>query len=168
MNADGAYLVLHFERLHSRPVRLLWVSLAMADRDSFSITLAHASNLIAQARDQGYAETRESLKYYTSAVQAVSKRLQISTDSTSDGVIGTILGFACLDVSPQLTRVFFDTNQIQITYRNWQRWNAHMNGVQKIVQLRGGAGLLQTSYELQMIAFWYLPKRLNDSLSTWS
>jgi murein L,D-transpeptidase YcbB/YkuD len=70
----------------------------MADKDAFNITLAHASNLLAQARNQKYSETRESLKYYTSSVQAVSKRLQHATERTSDGVIGTILGFACLDV----------------------------------------------------------------------
>jgi topoisomerase IA-like protein len=70
----------------------------MSDDTAFNITLAHASNMLAQSRNEGKGETREALQYYTSAMQAVSKRLQDDKDGTSDGVIGTILGFACLDV----------------------------------------------------------------------
>ena len=70
----------------------------MSDSSAFHITLAYASMLFAQEHNQCTGETIESMKHYTTSVHAVSKRLQDAVDSTSDGVIGTILGFACLDV----------------------------------------------------------------------
>lgn len=87
------------EKLYHRHIRMLWITIAMYDEDSFNITLAHASNLLAKHQGLGYFETEESIKYYTITVQAVSKRLQAPSESTSDGLIGTILGLACLDVS---------------------------------------------------------------------
>jgi hypothetical protein len=76
----------------------MWVTVAMSDSSAFHITLAHASILLAQEPNQWTGETTESMKHYTTSVHAVSKRLQDPVDSTSDGVVATILGFACLDV----------------------------------------------------------------------
>jgi len=76
----------------------MWITIAMSDSSAFHITLAHASNLLAQEHNQWTGETTESMKHYTTSLHAVSKRLQDPVDSTSDGVIGAILGFACFDV----------------------------------------------------------------------
>lgn len=70
----------------------------MSDSSAFHITLAKASILHAQELNQWTGETTDSMKHYTTSVHAVSKRLQDPVDSTSDGVIATILGLACLDV----------------------------------------------------------------------
>jgi len=48
--------------------------------------------------NQWTGETTELIKHYSTSLHAVSKRLQDPVDSTSDGVIGAILGFACLDI----------------------------------------------------------------------
>lgn len=79
-------------------MRAMWITIAMSDSSAFHITLAHASILLAREHNQWAGETAESMKHYTTSVHAVSKRLQDSVDSISEGVIGTILGFACLDV----------------------------------------------------------------------
>jgi hypothetical protein len=79
---------------------MLWISIAMFDADSFFVTMAHASNLQAKARNpiRGYQETTESMEYYTNIVRAVSRRLQDTAENTGDALIGTILGLVCLDV----------------------------------------------------------------------
>jgi len=84
--------------LQRLPMRATWASIAMSDSSAFHITLAHASILLAQEHNQLNIETTELMQHYTATLHAVSKRLQDPVDSISDGVIGTILGFACLDV----------------------------------------------------------------------
>jgi hypothetical protein len=76
----------------------MWITIGMSDSSAFGITLASASLALAQESRQAAGETTESMTHYTTSVHAVSKRLQDPVDSTSDGVIGAILGFACLDV----------------------------------------------------------------------
>jgi hypothetical protein len=76
----------------------MWITIAMSHNSAFYLTLAHASNMIAQEHSKWTGETTESMKYYTTSVQAVSKQLQSPVHSTSDEVIATIIGFTCLDV----------------------------------------------------------------------
>jgi hypothetical protein len=81
-----------------RPMRTMWINIAMSDSSSFHVTLAHASALFAPGPHEDLSETTESLKHYTASVQAVSRRLQDPVESISDSIIGTVLGFSCLDV----------------------------------------------------------------------
>jgi len=76
------------------------MTIGMSDSGAFGITLASASLALAQESRQAARDTTESVKHYTTSVHAVRKRLQDPVDRTSDGVISTILGFACLDVRP--------------------------------------------------------------------
>jgi hypothetical protein len=55
----------------------------------------------AETGDQD-AETAESVKYYTMSLHSVTRRLQDPVDGVSEGVMGTVLGFACHDVSSAL------------------------------------------------------------------
>ena len=80
-------------------MRVMWMTIGMSDSSAFNITLASAYLALARESRQPAGETTESMKHYTNSVHAVSKRLRDPVDSTSDGVIGAILGFACLDVS---------------------------------------------------------------------
>jgi hypothetical protein len=79
-------------------MRTLWINIAMSDSSSFHVTLAHASSLFAGGVNENPTETTESLQHYTASVQDVSKRLLDPVENTSDSIIGTILGFSCLDV----------------------------------------------------------------------
>jgi hypothetical protein len=74
-------------------MRALWITIAMSDSSAFHLTLAHASQFLAEA-----GETSESMKHYTTSVRTVSRRLRDPVDGISDGIIGTILGFVCYDV----------------------------------------------------------------------
>ncbi|RFU24341.1 hypothetical protein B7463_g11997, partial [Scytalidium lignicola] len=124
--------------LQHHPMRAIWITIGMSDTSAFHLTLSSASLTLAQKCNQAAGETTESINYYTTAAHTISERLQDPVDSTSDGVVGTILGFACLDN----------------TVGNWERWQLHMNGLQKVLELRGGIESLQTSHILQVTAFW--------------
>jgi hypothetical protein len=87
-------------------MRTMWINIAMSDTSSFHVTLAHASSLFAPGPHEDPGETTESLSHYTASVQAVSKRLQDPVESISDSIIGTILGFSCLDVRRYTIYVF--------------------------------------------------------------
>jgi hypothetical protein len=80
-------------------MRVTWITIGMSDSSAFNLTLASASVALAQESNPAARETIESMKYYTTSIRALKQRLQDPVDSTSDGVISTILGFACLDVS---------------------------------------------------------------------
>jgi hypothetical protein len=84
--------------MSDRPIRLMWIRLAMFDQDSFNLTLASASNMLAQSKDPSCVETVESMNFYTASVEAVSRRLRDPRDRISNELVGTILGFTCLDV----------------------------------------------------------------------
>ena len=90
--------MLEAQSLHKRSIRMLWITIGMLDRDAFNITMANAANFLASSQGLGYVETTESTHFYTITVQAVSKRLATPSESTTDGLIGAILGLACLDV----------------------------------------------------------------------
>lgn len=62
--------------------------------------LAHMQNSHSEnPSEHQITDDYEALEFYTLSVQAVQKRLQNSVD---DGVLGAILGFACMDVSSTL------------------------------------------------------------------
>ncbi|KIW03913.1 uncharacterized protein PV09_04756 [Verruconis gallopava] len=131
------FMVQH-RSLYQRPMASIWLSIGMADKDCFYITLAQASNSLSRFQGNPYPETPESIRFYSKAVKALNKRISCDADRTSDGVVGTILGLAYLDM----------------TYNKWERWRVHMNGLKRVLELRGGANTLQSSYELQMTTFW--------------
>jgi hypothetical protein len=82
---------------NSQNMRDVWMSSATHDRTAFQLTLANAA--LHLANRTGETETTESIGYYTIAARMTEQRLQSPDDSISDGVIVTVLGFACHDVS---------------------------------------------------------------------
>lgn len=89
--------MMYTELPKKQPMRLLWVSIAMLDRDSFNITMAIASNMLGRVNGEQH-ETTEAMQYYTASVQSISKRLLHPHEGLKDTVLGTVLGLACLDV----------------------------------------------------------------------
>ena len=95
--------VIESESMSDRPIHMLWVRIAMFDQDSFVLSLASASNMLAQRYDPLCLETAESMKYYTATVEAVGRRLRDTRQRISDELVGTVLGFTCLDVGSRGT-----------------------------------------------------------------
>ena len=83
-----------------RPLLHIWYTIGVSDKGAFNITLASAlfhQNLFLGKKD---ADGPESTMYYTNSIQSMTQRLQDPRESTSDGVVGTILGLSCYDVCP--------------------------------------------------------------------
>jgi hypothetical protein len=74
------------------------------DASAFKLLLAsvcakYEQTKIPGPQGQPTAESLQATTYYWAAVGEVKKRLLDPKDGISEGVIGTVLGFACLDVS---------------------------------------------------------------------
>lgn len=85
-----------------RPFRKEWFSMAVVDTSAYYILLANASlymNSIITHGGWEYSDCQESSEYYRTCLTTMSKRLGSQTERSSEGVITTILGFLCHDVS---------------------------------------------------------------------
>lgn len=87
------------ERRDYRPLIEEWFTASMCDKSAFQLTMASAAVIYGVEAGDRQSETVESLKYYNMSLQSVNMRLQDPVDGISEGVIGTVLGFACHDVS---------------------------------------------------------------------
>ncbi|KAF2672871.1 hypothetical protein BT63DRAFT_138760 [Microthyrium microscopicum] len=110
----------------------------MSDSSALNLTLATAALAISRRFNYKIEDSTECLTYYTASLQEINQRLQDPKESASDGVVGTILGFAC-----------FDTN-----IGNWDRWKLHMSGLQKIIKVRGGLQSFLGLHILQTTILW--------------
>jgi hypothetical protein len=85
-----------------RPFRRLFVTLAIFDSSARSLVMANAAVFLGQewrsSRD-AFAFTPEAADYYSQSCKELSVRLGDPVDRISDGVITTVLGFLCHDVS---------------------------------------------------------------------
>lgn len=94
-----------------RPLGPIWFTVGMIDKSAFQLTLGNAAYCFnretglyrGQVFDSG--ETEESMKFYTMAMESVKRRLRDPIDGVSEGVIGSVLGFACHDVRILFSRL---------------------------------------------------------------
>jgi hypothetical protein len=94
-----------------RPLGPIWFTVGMIDKSAFQLTLGNAAYCFnretglysGEVFDSG--ETEESMKFYTQAMESVKKRLRDPIDGVSEGVIGSVLGFACHDVRILLSSI---------------------------------------------------------------
>jgi hypothetical protein len=70
----------------------------MSDQSAFHLAMANAALFFDREIGSENVESSESTKYYTMSLQVINKRLQDPVDKISEGVMGTVLGFACHDV----------------------------------------------------------------------
>ncbi|KAH8430860.1 uncharacterized protein LDX57_008524 [Aspergillus melleus] len=117
MSADSDYVF--------RPFRAIWFSMAMTDASAFLVSLANAAmflDQIHQRKAYQYEKSVECLTFYGKCVKEVTRRLENSNDRVSAGVITTILGLICHE----------------LYVGTLARSRAHLAGVQRIIQVRGG------------------------------
>jgi hypothetical protein len=87
-----------------KPLGPIWFTIGMIDKSAFQLTLGNAAYCFnketglyqGELFDRG--ETAESMSFYTMAMESVKRRLRDPIDGVSEGVIGSVLGFACHDV----------------------------------------------------------------------
>jgi len=86
---------------HYRPFRTVWFTMSLHDHSAFRLAMANAAMFLAEKhRPQTfrYEDCHEALKYYGQCVRQITDRLADPVDSTSEGVVTTILGLICHDV----------------------------------------------------------------------
>ncbi|KAH8811310.1 hypothetical protein F5884DRAFT_749701 [Xylogone sp. PMI_703] len=82
-------------------------------------------------------ENLEALKYYTNSVELMNGKLNATINVASDNIINTVMGMAGYDLRTL----------------NFNRWLTHMNGLQKMIQGRGGLKALNSTH-LEMMVSW--------------
>lgn len=116
--------------------------MALADYCAFHLYLANAALFLYQVSNQGsieYSDCAEAGKYFGACLNQVTQRLEDQSDRVSPGLITTILGLLCYNVSPLkfvLASQYRDI--LQVCRGRWDGTQMHMNALERIMQLRGG------------------------------
>ncbi|KAH7136397.1 hypothetical protein EDB81DRAFT_693487 [Dactylonectria macrodidyma] len=135
--------IVHFmmSQLETRytPFHGIWARMGFSD--SNALYLSMATTLLSQDRRGNIPAHRttdnsEAVEYYSKALKGLSKRLSDPFDQTSPGVIATIIGCLCHDVQ----------------LGEWERWSAHIDGLDQVFKLRGGTDGLEN--HIPLLAFW--------------
>lgn len=72
--------------------------MSLSDPALFYEILSHISRDVT-ASQTDYKGEKQAFTFHSQALQSVNKRLSDPVESVSDGVIATIIGFACFSVS---------------------------------------------------------------------
>jgi hypothetical protein len=83
-------------RHNFQPFRDHWYPLGLADPAAMHQVLANAAiQMVGLRRDT--QDTEKSLSYHVAAIHSVNRRLADASQSTSDGLLGAILGVSYTD-----------------------------------------------------------------------
>jgi hypothetical protein len=103
-----------------------WFYMALLDPSSYYLCLANAALFMDQQVTRRttleYTDSVESTKYYSKCLTQLTKQLACQIQSISEGAITTVLGFVCHSFS----------------IGDWNRCEMHMQGLARIIRLRGG------------------------------
>jgi len=90
-----------------------WFPVGLNDAASFYQVLSNAALNVnnARLRTTG-AESIDSLTYHMKALSLVRKRIESLVDTTSDGLLSTVIGFACYNVCYD----FFNSKSLSTNY----------------------------------------------------
>jgi hypothetical protein len=97
-------LLVHDDRNGNfRPFRDCWFPIAMLDAAAFHQVLSNSALQLASLKAEGTQETVESMRYHTRAIESVQQRISDPVLGITDGIIVTIIAFACHDVCLLIT-----------------------------------------------------------------
>jgi len=103
-----------------------WFYMALLEPSSYYLCLANAALVMDQQVTRRttleYTDSVESTKYYSKCLTQLNKQLASSVHTISEGAITTVLGFVCHSSS----------------IGNWNLCEMHMQGLARIIRLRGG------------------------------
>ncbi|KAH7385213.1 hypothetical protein DE146DRAFT_193898 [Phaeosphaeria sp. MPI-PUGE-AT-0046c] len=137
MNMEASFLIDYLlvsagPRL--QPIKETWLPLSLSDPALFYEILSHISRDIT-ASFPGYADEKQACMLHSKALQSVNKRLSDPVANVSDGIIATIIGFAC----------FSHSN------RDWATYDMHMEGLRTIIKLKGGVHTIDHNRFLRLL-----------------
>jgi hypothetical protein len=128
--------------------------MSLSDPALFYEILSHISRGIT-ASFPGYANGNQAFELHSQALQSVNKRLSDPVASVSDGIIATILGFACFSVSCLLRVRDRYVNEMQHSDRDWASYDMHMEGLRTIIGLKGGVHAIDHNRILRLLLSGY-------------
>jgi hypothetical protein len=85
-----------------RPFRKVWIQIGLSDPTAFQLSLASAQlfrNSMSGSPDLDITDNEKSAKHYYKAVKQLSDRLGDELECLRPGVVATVLGCICHDVS---------------------------------------------------------------------
>ncbi|KAI1804953.1 hypothetical protein F4811DRAFT_570589 [Daldinia bambusicola] len=126
---------------HYRPFRFTWLTMGLSDTAAWQITLANAASYRKASQDSVTAEyscSVEAMKWYTLSLASITKRLADPNETDSEGLIVAITGFVCHDA----------------TLGNFDRFCIHMDGLQRLINRKGGLDSLSSPF-LRFMISWY-------------
>lgn len=128
--------------------------MSLSDPALFYEILSHISR-DTTASFPGHAKEKQAFALHSQALQSVNKRLSDPVESVSDGIIATILGFACFSVSwlPSFRDRY--ANEMQHSDRDWARYDMHMEGLRTIIRLKGGVHVIDHNRILRLVLSGY-------------
>jgi hypothetical protein len=128
--------------------------MSLSDPALFYETSSHISRDIT-ASFSGYVKENQGLTLHSQALGSVNKRLSDPIESISDGIIATILGFACFSVSCLLSSRDRYANEMHHSDGDWASYNMHMEGLPTIIRLKGGLHALDHNRILRLLLSGY-------------
>ena len=116
MHHEGQCLKI-FSLITSRPDNI-----ALLDDSTFNQVLSIAAIALGKLQKNPASTELEAIKYHSAALESVNKRLKDPIHGNSDGVVASVVGFAC------------HSRQTA----DFDAWAMHMKALQKILDTRGG------------------------------
>ncbi|CAI6342163.1 unnamed protein product [Periconia digitata] len=146
MNSDTLFLIDYIyttPKVHLRPLRDTWLPLALSDPAFFYEILSHVALNITTAQQSsissvvgcGYQASTKSLALHSLALRSINQRLTDPMMGLSEGVIGTIMAFACFSYS----------------LKDWKSYAMHMDGLLAIIKAKGGIHKIDHNRILRLI-----------------
>ncbi|KAI1104058.1 hypothetical protein F4804DRAFT_342049 [Jackrogersella minutella] len=123
-----------------RPFRFPWLSMGLSDAAAWNITLANAvlyRGVKPGQKKPEFNSNDEAMKWYTLSLTSIVKRLADPAEDNSEGLVIAVTGFVCHDSS----------------IGNFDRYSVHMEGLQRIVDKKGGIETLSSPF-LRMMISW--------------
>lgn len=111
-----------------RPFKDTWFPISLSDSAFFNEILSHVSSHVFTLRNgfQNRDDCPQSIALHSLAINSIRTRLLDPVLGISDGVIGTVLAFACFS---------HRTN-------DWAEYDMHMGALYQIIEARGGVSYL--------------------------
>lgn len=140
VNMEILFLIDHIHTWpdpHLRPFKDTWYPISISDSAFFTEILSHISAHIFTLRSglSNRDDCPQSITLHSRAINSIRKRLLDPVLGISDGVIGTVLAFACFS---------HRTN-------DWAEYDMHMAALYRIIEARGGISNLSPNPVLRQL-----------------
>ena len=139
------------------PLRVAWFQISILDAAAFHQLLSGAATYFNNLRNgDGLAVNGESLAHHTYSLQLVNRQMSDVKVATTDGVISSIIGFACyyVRVPPPPKSESKTDVAIKHLIGDMISWRTHLDGLEQVINLRGGIETLESNEYLRIMLSW--------------